>query len=289
MMETLHKIKDRMESAEDLKSVIRTMKSHASSNIAQFQDTAEASQSYRDVLDMALYVTLKNRTEKSIIQKNKEGNIFHIIFGSDHGLAGKFNERIANFALQEIYSEKNQKVMVIGQRIIPRIEEYHQIASTFSIPQTEEGIISIVQKLLFKIDENLEEGTLEEIILYFNKPTEGVSFEETKETFYPIKADTLITSVEWNSRSIPQVFMDCNTLFSDLVKQYIFITLYRTFCQSLISENTSRLSSMESAEKNIDERLSELESKYRRHRQNSITEEITDVISGFKAVKKSKS
>jgi F-type H+-transporting ATPase subunit gamma len=45
---------------------------------------------------------------------------------------------------------------------------------------------------------------------------------------------------------------------------------------------------MQSAEKNIEERLEELLAQYRRRRQNDITEELNDVISGFKAIRKFK-
>lgn len=72
-----------------------------------------------------------------------------------------------------------------------------------------------------------------------------------------------------------------------MIQQYFFITLYRSLCYSLASENASRLASMQAAEKNIDERLDELNASFRRQRQNQITEEINDIVSGFKAIKKS--
>jgi len=65
-----------------------------------------------------------------------------------------------------------------------------------------------------------------------------------------------------------------------------FISLFRAFAESLASENASRLASMQGAERNIQEQLSELTMQYHQQRQMSITEELLDIVSGFEALKK---
>jgi F-type H+-transporting ATPase subunit gamma len=72
-----------------------------------------------------------------------------------------------------------------------------------------------------------------------------------------------------------------------LVREYLFISLYHAFAESLASENASRLSSMQAAQKNIAERLSDLNAEYRRQRQSSITAELLDIVSGFEALTES--
>jgi F-type H+-transporting ATPase subunit gamma len=147
----------------------------------------------------------------------------------------------------------------------------------------------MVQRLLVAIDDIRERLTVGRIILYYNKPQEAASFTEETEGLFPFDLEKLSKNkVEWDSNSLPTFFVNKKHLFSHLIQQYFFITLYRAFCYSLASENASRLASMQAAEKNIDERLLELNAKYRRQRQNQITEEVNDVISGFKAIKKSK-
>jgi len=60
-------------------------------------------------------------------------------------------------------------------------------------------------------------------------------------------------------------------LFSSLVRQHLFFSLYRAFIESLASENATRLLSMQMAEKNIEEHMSELEVQLHRERQAGIT------------------
>ncbi len=287
-MQGLQAIKKSIDSAENLRSIVSTMKAHASSNINQFQNAAKASMEYRRVLDMSLYVVLSEEEDIMPLEEVKEGSVLHIAFGSDHGLAGRFNERITSFALRKIPKSKDDKVMIIGQQLNQRLKNDFDIYKTFMQPQTTELISSMVNRLLVQIDELRDETSVEKIILYYNRPADNSAFSEEIELLFPIDLRELAKNkVKWESRSIPTYFMDKQEIISDLIKQYFFITLYRAFCFSLASENASRLASMQSAEKNIDTRLEELNFSFRRERQNSITEELNDIVSGFKAIRKS--
>jgi F-type H+-transporting ATPase subunit gamma len=77
--------------------------------------------------------------------------------------------------------------------------------------------------------------------------------------------------------------MPAPRLFSALVRQHLFVTLYRAVAESLASENASRLAAMRGAERNIGERIAELGSLYQQQRQTMITEELLDIASGFEA------
>ena len=152
-------------------------------------------------------------------------------------------------------------------------------------PQTIDAISSVVNKLLIEIDELRNKISIEKIMLYYNRPQSDSIFRECTEQLFPIDLFKIIkNTVKWKSRNIPTYFVEKERIISDLIRQYFFITLYRAFCFSLASENASRLASMQSAEKNIKERLEELNYEYRRERQNTITEELNDIVSGFKAI-----
>ena len=78
--------------------------------------------------------------------------------------------------------------------------------------------------------------------------------------------------------------LDRKTLLARLLRQYFFVTTFRACAESQASEHASRLAAMQSAEKNLDERLDEVTTLYRRMRQEAITTELLDVVSGFEAV-----
>lgn len=69
-----------------------------------------------------------------------------------------------------------------------------------------------------------------------------------------------------------------------LIREYLFVSLFRACAESLASENASRLAAMQRADKNIDDLLEALNGTYHRLRQSSIDEELFDVVSGFEAL-----
>jgi F-type H+-transporting ATPase subunit gamma len=69
-----------------------------------------------------------------------------------------------------------------------------------------------------------------------------------------------------------------------LIREYVFVSLFRACAESLASENASRLAAMERADRNIDELLEKLQGTFHRVRQSSIDEELFDVLSGFEAL-----
>jgi F-type H+-transporting ATPase subunit gamma len=69
-----------------------------------------------------------------------------------------------------------------------------------------------------------------------------------------------------------------------LIREHLFISLFRACGKSLASENASRLAAMECADKNIDELLETLDGIFHRLNRSGIDEELFDVISGFEAL-----
>lgn len=88
----------------------------------------------------------------------------------------------------------------------------------------------------------------------------------------------------WPTAQWPEVLSPGEATLLALVREYLFVSLFRACAQSMASENASRLAAMQRAEKNIDELLDELHQGYNRLRQGSIDEELFDVIAGFEAL-----
>ena len=79
--------------------------------------------------------------------------------------------------------------------------------------------------------------------------------------------------------------METERLYQSLIREYLFVSLFRAFAESLASENAARLASMQVAERNIEDRLRTLTSEFHQSRQTAITSELLDIISGFEALK----
>jgi F-type H+-transporting ATPase subunit gamma len=124
------------------------------------------------------------------------------------------------------------------------------------------------------------------VSLLFNHTASGSFIQPRRILLLPLDREWLrsLALKKWPHRVLPTFTMGPGPLLAALVRQHLSVTLYRTVAQSLAAENASRLTAMQAAEKNISERLDELQAAFHQERQGTITEELLDVISGFETL-----
>ena len=172
-----------------------------------------------------------------------------------------------------------------------RLEQADEaVSGTLTVPGSAPAITAAVQEILGTVQQWQESEDLDHIWLFHSRPVAGASFRPETVRLLPLDEDWLrgLRGREWPGSSLPQFSADWDTLFSSLVRQYLFVSLFRAFANSLASEHASRLASMQAAEKNIEERLQELKSGYHQRRQMEITSELLDIVSGFEALTEGK-
>jgi len=295
-METIEDLKRRIKSTEDLQSVVRTMKTLAAVKIRQFEKAVESLGHYNRAVEMGLQAVLKGRGDVTVgARPGPKQQLGAVVFGSDQGMCGQLNDQVVSHAMEEMgrFSETaagKRLVMAVGRRVRARLEDAGQpVEEDISVPGSVTGIIPKVQALLSRIERWNERGGPDQVFLYYSRPLSGARYGPRSVHLLPLDREWLrsISERPWPGRAIPLFTMDWDPLFSALIRQYLFVSLYRAFAESLASENASRLASMQGAEKNIKDRLSELTMQYHQKRQMSITEELLDIVSGFEALEQS--
>jgi F-type H+-transporting ATPase subunit gamma len=286
-METLESLRRRIRSAQDLYGIIRTMKALAAASIRQFEQAVEAMDIYTRTVDTGLRIVLQDQSlQMENMLKKQNGGTLAIIFGTDQGMCGQFNENIISFALRDQANAKAKK-MIVGQRAGSRVDEAgSSFEKLFPVPSSVDGINPVVQSLLLEINLWRERASVDEVILYYNRPGSGSSYKPVRVQLIPVDMSLFRAPVQelCPSKSLPMYTMERERLLSRLVSQYLFAQLYRAYAESLASENASRLMTMQAAEKNIEERLGELNAEYHGQRQGAITSELLDIVSGVEAL-----
>ncbi len=290
-MLTIEGLKRKIQGTEDLRSVVRTMKALAAVSIRQYEKAVESLEDYYRTVEMGLQVLLKNRPDVVAEQRSGIGGVGAIIFGSDQGMVGQFNENIISYAFGKLdqfgVPTIRRSVYGIGTRLIGSLEgREYPLDGKFRLPGSVVGITPAVQELLVATENWREERKLSRIVVFYNKPKKKSGCRPYYIQLWPVDPHWFWTLErrEWPTNMLPTFTMSWHDLFSSLVRQYLFVTLYRAYAESLASENSSRLASMQAAEKNIDEGLAELSTEYQHQRQEAITSELLDIVSGFKAL-----
>jgi F-type H+-transporting ATPase subunit gamma len=289
-MEELERLKRKIKNAKDLQSVVKIMKTISASNIREYEQAVDSLTEYNKTIEMGFQIILQNKNELLAARPVKEKKrLGAVIFGSDQGLCGSFNEQIAGYAIDKMNEIEHEKsrALAVGERVIARLEEAGQpIEAHFSFFENHLGITQVMLDVLVKIEEWRLERNINRVVLFYNKPVSDAAFSPHMVYLFPLDIKWLNSLAEkkWPSRNLPTFSMDVDHLFSSLVRQYLFFSLYRAFVESLASENASRLISMQMAEKNIEEHLNDLNVQFHRQRQTAITSELLDIVTGFEAL-----
>ena len=291
-MPNLEDIKGKIKTAEDLQSVVKTMKALAAVSIRQYEQAVQSLEEYHRTVELGFQILLKNRPEAvPLVREPSHDNLGAVVFGSDQGMCGQLNEQILTHALVTMdglgVDLSKRSVLAVGLRIAGRLEDEGQpVKKYFSVPSSAPGIVPQAYEVLIELEKWHAKQGVQRIILLYCQYLGGASYLPTTAYLIPVEEWWLksFQDRKWPHHVLPTFTMDWDLLFRRLVRQHLFVSLHRAFAESLASEHASRLTSMQGAEKNIEERLGELWASFHRQRQMSITEELLDIVSGFTAL-----
>jgi F-type H+-transporting ATPase subunit gamma len=293
-VETLQAVKRRLSSAEQLHSVVRTMKMLAAVNIRECDQAVEALAHYNETVERGFQILLQDgRAAPRASEPETAERLGIVVFGSDQGMCGELNEAIVSHALHDLEGwgavPAKALVLAVGSRAAAGLEESgYSPLETLSVPESVQVITPLVRRLLLRFEAWESEDHIDRIAVYFNKRLSGASYRPESVPLLPLEPAWLdeLASGPWPSRTLPTFSVDPGELLSSLIGEYLFVGLFRACAESMASENASRLASMEGAEKNIEEMLEDLGARYRQRRQTAITEELLDLVAGFDALSK---
>lgn len=293
MPETTEALRARISSAEDLLSIVTTMKVLSSVNIRHYERAVRSLEGYHHTLELGFRVALYGTDPDALLADVDvaDGRVGALFFGSEQGMAGRFNGVILEHALQEMRrlspGEEAWQVISLGSRLTGLLRSAGvPIAGEIAMPSSVAGVAPRVRQALITVERWSSELGVRRVFLFHNRPRGSAAIEPVTVQLMPVDLDWLrrLAAEPWHSRSLPIHTLDWQTLFSSLVREHFFANIYRAFAESLAAENASRLASMQAAESNISEQIDGLWARYRQVRQTAVTEEILDIISGFEAL-----
>ena len=294
MSDTLASLGRKISGAGDLESVVRSMKALAAASIAQYERSVLALTDYFRTVELGLAACLRKRGGSAVEQAEPAGHaaktVSAIVFGSDQGLVGQFNDVLADFVAEELNALPGEKqIWAVGERIHSRLADSGLApVGLFAVPNSVNAISPLVGQILIECEANRADTG--QLYLFHNSPRSGAAYEPVSQHLLPLDAnwDRTLANLPWPTGNLPEVVGDQEQTLSALVREYLFVSLFKACAESLASENASRLAAMQRAERNIDELVETLNQTFRRLRQSSIDEELFDVLSGFESVSKGK-
>ena len=292
MSDTTASLRRKIGGAGDLQSVVRTMKSVAASSIGQYENSVRALGDYYRTVELALGACLRESGPEPLMTQRKRqtvaGTIGAVVFGSDQGLVGQFNDVVADYAIKTLAALPGKpQVWAVGERVHARLADAGlPLLGLFPVPNSVKAITPLVGQIQIESESHRAKGEYSRLYVFHNRPYSESLYEPVSQRLLPLDAEwqQCLAQARWPTRNLPEVLCGGTATLLALIREYLFISLFRACAESLASENASRLAAMQRADKNIDELLEELNGTFHRLRQSGIDEELFDVISGFEAL-----
>jgi F-type H+-transporting ATPase subunit gamma len=296
-MQTAESLRRALSVTQELHSVVKTMKALAGVNIRQYERAAHAVAEYNHTVEMGLQIALRQFPEYNFNPANQSpGKLGAVIFGSDQGMCGQLNDQVVNYAsraLARLARRHCEQVLVAaGVRAASQLDSQlepsgRRVEKCVEVPSSVSGIPAAVEDALRVIEDWHFARGINSVVLFYAHPVSGAWYRVRGVRLLPLDREWIhsLRTRPWPSASIPTFTMPHADLFGALIREYIFVSLFRAFAASLASENASRLASMQVAERNIEERLRGLVTESRQLRQTAITSELLDIISAYEALR----
>ena len=291
MSNTTASLRKKIKGAGDLQSVVRTMKAVAASSISQYENSVRALADYYHAVELGLGVCFRQSGPVSTLEGDRNKNhaaIGAVVFGSDQGLVGQFNDLVADFAVKTLAALPGKKlVWAVGDRVHARLEDSDlPLMGIFTVPNSVTAITPLVGQILLESEGLRAKGEITELHLFYNRPTTGAVYAPVTQRLLPLDENwrRKLAGLPWPTGNLPEILGVGAETLRAFLNGYLFVSLFRACAESLASENASLLAAMQRAEKNIDDLLEDLNKKFHRLRQSGIDEELFDVISGFESL-----
>jgi len=277
-------IKRRIKSVKSTMQITKAMELVASSKLRKARDRADSAKLFFDALyDTMWEITAENNTFESIYFANRTvKTVMFVVIAGDRGLAGGYNTnalKLAQRKIDEISGKAEAVIIPIGKKAVDYFSKrgYRVVAKYDNI--AEDIKMSSSKEIASKIMAAFKNGNVDRVELIYTDYVSPLLQEAKNKCIIPLEKPekTEIKKTQASYEPSPAA------LFDIIMPQYIAGVLYGSIADSFASEQASRRIAMENATDNATEMIDDLSLLYNRARQATITQEITEIVSGSTA------
>lgn len=274
-------IKRRIKSVKSTMQITKAMELVASSKLRKARERADSAKLFFDALyDTMWEITAENSTFESIYFSGREvKTVMFVVIAGDRGLAGGYNSNVLKLAQRKI-DELNGKSEVVIIPIGKKAVEYF-VKRGYRVVARYENIaenirMNSAKEIASKIMAAFKNGNTDRVEVIYTDYVSPLVQEAKSRSVIPLEKP--VTESKKNIQTSYEPSPE--QLFDIIMPQYIAGVLYGSVADSFASEQAARRIAMENASDNATEMIDELSLLYNRARQATITQEITEIVSG---------
>ena len=294
-MASLKDIRARIESTKNTQQITKAMKLVSAAKLRKAQNNIVNMRPYALTLRKVIAdIAVTNKVTHPLMEKKEQvKNVLLVVISSDRGLCGAFNSNINKFT-EAYYKENKSKLEKIDFLFIGRrAHDYfikRDIKPVDYITKLDKDIsYQLASKVAGRVMNDYLEGNYDEVRIIHNEFKSAISQVVVCETILPIDLGLTTFNTEKESAtnfSVDMIFEPApEEIIKELLEKHFDLQVYRTMSESVAGEHGARMSAMESATNNAKEMINKLTLTYNKLRQEKITTELTEIVSGAEALK----
>lgn len=290
MAQTLETLSRHSDTLTSIRGIVHTMKTLSAINATPYEHAARSIEAYHRTI-LRGFSAFAHRTGEIALHPGDVAEHLVVVFGSDHGLCGNYNEILAEVVKHHCKAQttRKQRLVCIGAQMNDALVDQDLSPEAVLLPPASgEGIGRLAGDIVTRLDVIGRGQPLYRIAvtLAFTQRGQHGLREPVTRRLLPLEPGLLQRERRWHSRTLPDFSMAPDALLASLIRSHIFASVFRASAEAMVTENAARLALMQQAEQSVDDRLEQVRGELRSVRQTEITNELMDVIIGFEALKK---
>ena len=275
-------IKRRIKSVGSTMQITKAMELVASSKLRKAKAHAESCRPYFEKqYELMCEIASAKRDFSTVFTEAREvKNRLFIVIAGDRGLAGGYNSGVLKLAAQAHEGDTvKPKIIAIGKKAVEYFEKRdYELVGKY--PQLAENVKTADCGDIAEIAVNLfTSGEVDEVKLFYTTFVSPLVQNPVDMPMLPLvaeggKADNDLINYDPSPEAV----------YNRLVPKFMLSLIYCAVVDAYASENAARRTAMENASDNAEQMISDLSLKYNRARQEKITNEITEIVSGANAL-----
>ena len=284
----------RMDSISETKKVTDAMYMTSSVKMRHARQGVELTTPYFDALCEEIALLLRHMPENKNPYFRNEGaddpkKRALIIVTSDKGLAGNYNHTVIREAEEQLLKNPELTLFVVGEYGRQYFLSHRAPVKESFLYSAEMPTIREAQRICAELLAGFDAGDFARIDVLYMDYLPGRGQECCTKCVLPLDQSRFVYTETPDDTGEKEFLPDPDALISEIIPGYLTGFMYGVLVDSYCSEQEARMNAMSSAGENADEILRLLRINYNRMRQTEITREITEITSGAKSLKKSKS
>lgn len=285
-MAELREVKQRIQTTREIRKVTNALQMIASVQLHQHRGKAAGSNLYAEKLAALLNIVASRveSLEHPLLRAPEGTRAGLVVFGSDRGLCGAFNSELVRAARTFVEAHPGLRVRAVGRVVARRLARL-KLADLEAMSQPSgKTVAASLDTIVRDVSRWFSAGEVASVHVLFQRFESVLDMEPVVVQVLPLTA--LPTTAEQHHTVLDErlgwanVEPDPHSLADWLIPEWMNRLVHNAFLNSLLSEAASRQRAMSRASENAETMIGDLSMRYRRLRQESITEEMLELSGG---------